>query len=229
MTDRGRYPTIEYETAWQQAGYALVAGVDEAGRGAWAGPVSAAAVILPAWDAIPPALAEVADSKLLSPATRERLFDIICAHAVSFGVGLVAAGDIDRQGILSATRAAMCMALAALHPQPDAILIDAVALPDPAGRPQVAIIKGDQLSLTIAAASIIAKVTRDRWMRQAEAEYAGYGLGRHKGYGTAQHSAALHALGPCALHRRSYAPVVPPAARSKAGRCFSMDALCRES
>ena len=214
---RAIVPSIAYETAWQRAGYVLVAGVDEAGRGAWAGPVSAAAVILPAWDAIPPAFAGVADSKLLDAPTRERLFDVICAGAVSFGVGMVAAEEIDRIGILPATRAAMWIALDALRPQPEVILIDAVPLADPAGRPQAAIIKGDQLCLSIAAASILAKVSRDRWMRRADADYPGYGLAQHKGYGTAQHAAALHVLGPCALHRRSYAPVAAVSAAAEAG------------
>jgi ribonuclease HII len=200
-------PSIAHEMAWQHAGYPLVAGVDEAGRGAWAGPVAAAAVILPAWEAIPPAFAAVADSKLLDAATRERLFAVICAGAISFGVGMLPAEEIDHIGILPATRAAMQMALAALEPPAQVILIDAVPLADPAGRPQAAIIKGDQLCLSIAAASILAKVSRDRWMRRADAEYPGYGLAQHKGYGTAQHAAALRALGPCALHRRSYAPV----------------------
>jgi len=210
-------PTLDYELAWRRAGYALIAGVDEAGRGAWAGPVAAAAVILPAWDAVPPVLREVADSKLLDAPTRERLFDIICHVAVSWAVGMTPAEEIDRLGILPATRSAMLAALASLCPQPEILLIDAVPLPDPAGRPQVALIKGDRLCLSIAAASILAKVSRDRWMRQADAQYAGYGLAVHKGYGVPQHRAALRALGPCALHRRSYAPVARVIAEREAG------------
>jgi len=200
-------PTIAYESPWWAAGYLLVAGIDEVGRGALAGPVVAAAVILPACTAIPAELAEVADSKLLDAAARERLYPIICAHAISYAVGSVPADEIDRIGIAPATRVAMLAALEQLRPQPQVWLIDAFPLPDEAGRPQVAIIDGDALSLSIAAASIVAKVTRDRMLVQLDAQYPGYGLAQHKGYGTAQHQAALATLGACVIHRRSYEPV----------------------
>ena len=201
-----RRPGIEYESTYWRAGLRYVAGLDEAGRGAWAGPVVAAAVILDACDDVPAALDEVKDSKLLSPTRRDVLFDIIVSHSLSYGVGFVPAEEIDRIGIVPATRAAMRSAIEALDPGPEALLIDALRLPD-VDCAQTAIIRGDQISLSIAAASIVAKVTRDRWMRGSDAAHAGYGFGRHKGYGTPQHRAALNERGPCAIHRYSFAPV----------------------
>lgn len=199
-------PGIELERAWWSAGTSLVAGLDEAGRGAWAGPVVAAAVILPACSQIPSSLADVADSKLLAPAMRERLFDIIGAEALAYGIGSTPADEIDRIGIVAATRLAMMAALRGLTPQPQALLIDALTLPL-VECPQQAIIKGDRLCLSIAAASILAKVTRDRWMRAADIRFPGYALAKHKGYGTAEHHTALRAQGPSPIHRLSYAPV----------------------
>jgi len=207
MVRRINPPGIEFEQTYWRAGMEWVAGVDEAGRGAWAGPVVAGAVLFPPFGAIPAPLHEVHDSKLLTPARRERLFDVIVQMALGYGVGLVPAGVIDRIGIVPATRAAMQAALEALSPAPQAVLIDAVHLPA-IDCPQQAIIKGDQKSLSIAAASIIAKVSRDRWMRECEARFPGYGFARHKGYGTRQHQAALDTYGPCAIHRRSFAPVL---------------------
>ena len=209
-------PGLEHEASFWAAGLPLVAGADEAGRGAWAGPVVAAAVILPAAPGIAAALAGVADSKLLTPARREALFDVILRYAVSYGVGAVPAEEIDRIGILPATRAAMLAAIAALRPQPQALLIDAVRLPA-SPLPQQALIKGDRLCLSIAAASIIAKVTRDRWMVELDRRQPGYGLARHKGYGTPAHWAALQLLGPSPVHRRSFAPVARLLAERSAG------------
>jgi ribonuclease HII len=206
MTRRIHPPGIEFEHAYWNADVEWVAGVDEAGRGAWAGPVVAGAVLLPRLSEIPASLRGIHDSKLLTPALREKLFDIIIEAALSYAVGLAPAEAIDRMGILPATRAAMYAALEALSPAPQAALIDAVRLPA-LRYPQQAIIKGDQKSLSIAAASIVAKVSRDRWMRECEAQYPGYGFSRHKGYGTLQHRAALDACGPCAIHRRSFAPL----------------------
>ena len=206
MVSRIRRPGIEYELPYWRAGLRYVAGVDEAGRGAWAGPVVAGAVILGACDNVPVALGEVRDSKLLGPAKREGLFDIIISHALSYGVGFMPAEEIDRVGIVPATCAAMRSAIEALNPGPEALLIDALRLPD-VDCAQTAIIRGDQLSLSIAAASIVAKVTRDRWMRGSDAGHVGYGFGRHKGYGTPQHRAALNERGPCSIHRYSFAPV----------------------
>lgn len=195
------------ETELWQAGYRRIAGVDEAGRGAWAGPVFAAAVILPPdRDALAPLLGRVADSKRLMPRQREQLFDLIYRHALAVGVGSLSAAEIDHIGIGPANRCALAEALAALAPRPDFALLDFFTLPD-LPLPQRGVPHGDALSLSIAAASIIAKVSRDRWITAQDAVYPGYGFARHKGYGTRQHQAALAQLGPCPLHRRSFAPV----------------------
>ena len=189
------------------AGYRAIAGVDEVGRGPWAGPVVAAAVILPPDpDGLAPLLGQVDDSKRLTLRQRELLFDPIQQLALATGVGRVEAGAIDRLGIAAATRQAMRQALAALAVQPDFVLLDYLTLPD-LPLPQRGVPHGDALSLSIAAASIVAKVIRDRWMAEQAAIYPGYGFARHKGYGTAEHHAALVRLGPCALHRLSFAPV----------------------
>jgi len=189
------------------AGYHAIAGVDEVGRGPWAGPVVAAAVILPADpDTLAPLLGKVDDSKRLTPRQREQLFGAIQQLALAVGVGRVAASEIDCIGIAAATRQAMTQALDALASRPDFVLLDFLTLPE-LSLPQCGVPHGDALSLSIAAASIIAKVTRDRWMVEQAAIYPGYGFARHKGYGTAEHHAALVRLGPCALHRMSFAPV----------------------
>jgi ribonuclease HII len=193
---------------WRQ-GHRLVAGVDEAGRGAWAGPVVAGAVLLPLDDpALRRRLSGVTDSKRLTPAQRERLFDVIRATAISVGVGGAGPGEVDRDGLLPATRAAMLRALAMLLPQPEALLVDAVDLSQAVPWPGLAPIHGELRSLSIAAASIVAKVSRDRWMRGLDERYPGYGFARHKGYGTAEHCAALERLGVCDAHRLSYAPIL---------------------
>jgi ribonuclease HII len=198
---------LSFEIELWQAGYKHVAGADEVGRGAWAGPVVAAAVILPA-DAhsVAPLLGVVDDSKKLTPRTRERLFDVIHAHAEAIGVGSASAEEIDAVGITEANRVALARAIGHLGVQPDFVLLDFFTLPQ-LQLPQRGVPHGDALSLTIAAASIIAKVTRDRWIVGQDDSHPGYGFARHKGYGTAMHRTALAALGPCALHRRSYAPV----------------------
>lgn len=185
-----------------------VAGLDEAGRGAWAGPVVAAAVVLPPEpDLLVESLAEVDDSKRLTPPTRERLYGRIYAVAAAVGVGVIPASEIDRIGILPATYAAMTAALAQLPTQPDHLLIDYI--PRPLGAwPQQRIKRGESASLSIAAASIIAKVHRDRLMVGMENEWPGYGFAQHKGYGTAQHRAALDRLGPTPIHRRTWAPLL---------------------
>lgn len=200
-------PSLREELVLWTQGYNHIAGLDEAGRGAWAGPVVAAAVILPSGDPqLGQALDGVRDSKQLSPRQREVLCERICTVAVAIGVGVVSPQDIDALGIVPATRRAMVTAVAQLSPPPDFLLIDALQL-DELPLPQKSIIKGDALCLSIAAASIIAKVTRDRLLVAFESTYPGYGFARHKGYGTRQHRAALHHLGPCHIHRRSYAPV----------------------
>ena len=199
-------PTLVEELALWQAGYARVAGIDEAGRGAWAGPVVAAAVILPADLAVAGRLAGVANSKQMTARQRERLYAVIVQEAVAWGVGALSAQEIDAQGISAANRAAMHAAVASLPQPPDFLLIDYFRLPGLA-TPQRSLPKGDSKVLSIAAASIIAKVTRDRLMIELGARYASYGFERHKGYGTAQHQQALRQLGPCLEHRMSFQPV----------------------
>jgi ribonuclease HII len=188
-------------------GYSFVAGLDEAGRGCLAGPVVAAAVILPLADeTCAERFAGVCDSKQLTAQARENLYGVIthCAVAVAVGIGPVEL--IDERNILQATKYAMRAALHQLTPAPHALLLDALLLPD-VPLPQRSIIKGDTLCLSIAAASIIAKVTRDRLMLQLHEQYPLYGFARHKGYGTEAHLAALREYGASPVHRQSFAPV----------------------
>lgn len=195
-------PTDEFEQEARRCGYRRIAGVDEAGRGPLAGPVVAAAVMLP----VRCRLIGVDDSKQLSVSARDRLYDAIMERAICVGVGLSTAEEIDQINILEATKLAMRRALAGLSPAPDYVLIDAVPLIGVAMlvRP---IIKGDALSLSIAAASIVAKVTRDRLMAQFHAAYPQYNFLSHKGYGTEEHLARLAEHGPSPIHRRTFAPV----------------------
>ncbi len=201
-------PTLTFELSLHRAGVTLVAGLDEAGRGALAGPVTAAAVILPLdgeGAALGP-LDGVRDSKLMTPAQRERALQKICDLALSWAVGSASSLEVDSLGLLPATRLAMARALAELSPSPEYLLLDYLLLPND-DRHQTALVKGDRLSLTIAAASVVAKVWRDREMIALEDRYPGYGLAQHKGYGTTDHRVALKRLGPTPVHRRSYAPV----------------------
>lgn len=202
-----QFPDLTNERELWASGYRLVAGLDEVGRGAWAGPVFAAAVILPA-DCLDleQNLCEVRDSKQLSPRQRSALAGVIAAHALAIGVGQSPHVEVDRCGIVAATCAAMRAALAELGHPPDYLLIDALKLPQVA-LPQRPIVKGDEICLSIAAASIVAKVARDAYCLQLEQEYPGYGFACHKGYGTAEHRAALARLGPSPVHRLSYEPV----------------------
>lgn len=178
-----------------------IAGVDEVGRGPLAGPVVTAAVILDPQQEI----LFLNDSKKLSEKKREALFDEIMEKAVAVGVGIVSEQEIDRINILQATYEAMRQAIAALQPQPQVLLNDAVTIPQlPSSIIQVPIIKGDAKSISIAAASIIAKVTRDRMMADMDEVYPGYGFAKHKGYGTPAHKEAYHRLGLCPIHRRSF-------------------------
>jgi len=199
-------PNLEFEHALWQASLKAIAGLDEAGRGAWAGPVAAAAVILPEDDETLAILREVRDSKQLSPEKRTQLAPLIQAAALAWAVGMSSAAEIDALGILPATRQAMLRALNALHCQADHLLIDALLLPD-VDLPQTALIKGDQRSLSIAAASVLAKTARDTWMCAQDLEYSDYGFARHKGYGTGLHQAQLGKFGPCPIHRKSFAPI----------------------
>jgi ribonuclease HII len=207
---------LALEAELWSAGYRVVAGVDEVGRGPWAGPVVAAAVILPPEPAaLAPLLGHVDDSKRLTALQRENSFNVIQQVALAIGVGRVEAGAIDRIGIAAATKQAMRQALDLLAPHPDFVLLDFLTLPDLL-LPQRGVPHGDAHSLSVAAASVVAKVTRDRWMVEQEAIYPGYGFARHKGYGTAEHRAALVRLGPCVLHRLSFAPLAPCRANATA-------------
>lgn len=177
----------------------LICGVDEAGRGPLAGPVCAAAVILPKGLVIP----GLNDSKKLSDKRRRELFPIIQQEAVRFGIAFASQEEIDEINILQATFLAMRRAMEQLNPQPEFALIDGNRETD-FGVPCKTVIKGDSLSANIAAASVLAKVTRDNWMMEAAEKYPGYGFEIHKGYGTKAHYAALEKLGPCPIHRRSF-------------------------
>ncbi len=197
-------PALDHEQRLWQAGHAPVAGIDEAGRGAWAGPVVAAAVILDENNIEP--LNGVNDSKQLSPRQRDGLYQLIVDNCRAFGVGHGSVEEIDAIGIVPATRLAMRRAIEALSPQPNALIIDAVRLPQ-INLPQSVFFFADSISLSVAAASIIAKVTRDRLMIELGAQYPRYDFARHKGYGTQIHQLALQSLGPCAIHRRSFKPI----------------------
>lgn len=198
-------PTLAEEQQRWQAGYRCVAGLDEAGRGAWAGPVTAAAVVLPPDPAVAKRLRGVADSKQLSAAARERLCPLIQQEALAWAVGWASSAEIDAQGIAAATREAMLRALAALTTPPDFLLLDYVRLPE-CPLPQHALAHGDSLVLSIAAASILAKVVRDHHMAELAVRYPAYGFERHKGYGVLAHRCALQQHGPCIEHRLSFRP-----------------------
>jgi len=183
-------------------GQRLLAGVDEAGRGCWAGPVVAAAVILPdSW--CPDGLD---DSKKLTAPQREVFYEQIQASALSWGACAVSSVEIDRTNILRATLRAMAGAVARLNIRPDLVLVDGLQVPD-VEFPAEAVVRGDSTSASIAAASVVAKVLRDRVMTVWDVRFPGYGFASHKGYGAASHREALVRLGPCPLHRFSYRPV----------------------
>jgi ribonuclease HII len=192
-----------FERAAYAEGFLRLAGLDEAGRGPLAGPVVAAAVILPEGCSIP----GLRDSKKLSASRREALMDEIQKSALGVGLGIVDEKTIDRINIYRATQSAMKQAVGLLNPQPDFLLIDAMKLPDCAIR-QNSIIGGDDLSLSIAAASVVAKVTRDRMMLEYDRMYPDYNFKSHKGYGTREHLRALRTHGPCEIHRRTFRGVV---------------------
>ncbi|MCH7714354.1 MAG: ribonuclease HII [Chloroflexi bacterium] len=207
-------PDLLLEQGLHNRGLRLIAGVDEAGRGPLAGPVVAAAVILPPdLTGNEPWLELLDDSKRLSPAQRERAVAVIEEHALAIGVAQAESQEIDRKGISPATIGAMMQAVANLPVQPHHLLLDFVYISS-CPLPYDTVVKGDSISYSIAAASNIAKVTRDRWMKQADALYPGYAFARHKGYPTAEHVARLNELGPCQIHRRSYAPVREAAGRA---------------
>ena len=193
------FALYEFERTARQAGYSYIAGVDEAGRGPLAGPVVAAAVILPQNFFA----AGLKDSKKVAPRKREELYHEITTHAIAWSVGMGQVAEIDRYNILNATKLAMRRAIQSLTTKPDYVLVDALALED-LSCPQQSIIGGDRLSASIAAASIIAKVTRDRLMCELAELVPGYGFAEHKGYPTREHRQAIARLGPSPFHRRSF-------------------------
>jgi ribonuclease HII len=201
---RGSQIGVDFEQDAFNAGYRVVAGVDEVGRGCLAGPVIAAACVLDLGKPLP---AGLDDSKKLTEKKRRLIDEEIRGSAVSFAIGRVEAEEIDRINILEATKKAMLEAIRALSPRPDFLLIDAVRLKT-IDTHQLALIKGDARSVSIAAASIIAKTFRDDLMREFDREFPQYGFVRHVGYGTSEHLAALREHGPCHLHRKSFRGVL---------------------
>jgi ribonuclease HII len=193
------HPLLKYESELWAQGVERIAGIDEAGRGPLAGPVVAAAVVFPEGVSIE----GVRDSKTVPWKERERLYDLIFRNAVSVGLGVSDEKTIDRINILQATYLAMRSAVSRLSPGPQHILVDGRSLPG-TGLPQTAIVRGDSKSFTVAAASIVAKVTRDRMMAEYDLQYPQYGFSRHKGYGTKAHVQAIIEFGYCELHRRSF-------------------------
>jgi ribonuclease HII len=193
------FATLDYERILWGAGSKVIAGIDEAGRGPLAGPVVAAAVVFPEGLVIP----GVGDSKMIAPLKREKLFEEIQRQALSTGVGIVEPEKIDEINILNATFLAMHSAVENLTVQPDHLLVDGNIFRGSA-IPFTTIVDGDALSFTIAAASIIAKVTRDRMMIEYDLRYPGYGFAQHKGYGTKDHREAIIRLGRCPIHRQSF-------------------------
>jgi ribonuclease HII len=200
-----RSPNFDHENELKSQGYELIAGVDEVGRGALAGPVVASAIILP-HPANLPWLGLVRDSKQLNSRRRELLFELINKEAVAVGIGIVSSQVIDSINILRATKLAMMQAVEKLPEQPSFLIIDRVTLSQ-CSIPQRGITKGDKLCLSIACASVIAKVTRDRMMVQFDQIYHGYGFAQHKGYGTGKHISCLQKLGPSPIHRLYFSPV----------------------
>jgi ribonuclease HII len=200
-----RFPNHDEEDKLKSQGYELIAGIDEVGRGALAGPVVAGAVILP-HPASLPWFELVRDSKELNFRKRESLFDLINKEAIAVGIGIVPPQVIDSVNILKATRMAMIQAVEKLPVQPSFLLIDRLGLSQ-CPIPQRGITRGDKVCLSIACASIIAKVTRDRMMEEFDQTYPGYGFAQHKGYGTGSHLSCLQKLGPSPIHRLYFAPV----------------------
>ncbi|MQF48616.1 ribonuclease HII [SAR202 cluster bacterium AC-647-N09_OGT_505m] len=198
-------PTFSEETALYSSGYHIVAGIDEAGRGPLAGPVVAGAVVLP-YDFSSQWRYNVRDSKQLTPRQRDILFTCIRETGIAWASGVVSHHEVDSLGIVAATTKAMLLAVQNLPEHPSFLLIDAVPLPQ-SGTPFKAIVRGDQRCLSIAAASIVAKVTRDRIMVEENVRYPGYEFAVNKGYPTKAHLQYLRSLGPCPIHRRSFAPV----------------------
>ncbi len=198
------FPSLEFEKRLWKKGLSWIGGIDEAGRGALAGPVSAAVVVLPPQPSLSQTLRGVHDSKQMTPLQREYWAPRIQEIALAWGVGFASAEEIDTVGIVPATRLAAMRALESLSLSPGHLLLDYWRLPE-CPLPQTALVKGDRRSLSIAAASVLAKTSRDALMRELDAQYPGYTFARHKGYGTPQHRQALRRLGLCPIHRKSFA------------------------
>ena len=190
----------EYENELQNKGFEYICGIDEAGRGPLAGPVVVASVIMPK-DSI---IEGINESKKVSEKKREKLYDLILEQAISYGVGIIGQDEIDDINILNATKKGLTNSLKELTQRPDLILVDALTNIDTLGIPYESIIKGDAKCYSISAASIIAKVTRDRIMREWDKIYPQYGFATHKGYGTSAHINAIKEYGPCPLHRKTF-------------------------
>jgi ribonuclease HII len=226
-------PTWEHETDVCSHGYGLVAGVDEAGRGAWAGPLVAGAVILPhpsilqmgdPCGELAEGLASLRDSKMLSAHVREELLELIKRVAVGVGVGVVSSALLDTIGVGPANRLAMARAVRALSSKPDYLLLDAFRIHS-MPLPQRPIIRGDATCISIAAASIVAKVARDRMMTELDPLYPEYGFSQHKGYGTRRHAEALLIHGATPAHRRSFAPIQAALTASNDEGCVDAESL----
>jgi ribonuclease HII len=199
-------PELAVERDLWARGYWSVGGVDEAGRGCWAGPVAAAVVVLPPDPCLESSLRGVTDSKQMAAAAREQWAPRIKASCAGWGVGFAGNDEVDALGIVPATRLAAMRALAQLAAPPGWLILDYLRLPQ-VDLPQTALVKGDARCLSIACASVLAKTARDALMRDLDGQYPGYGFARHKGYGTAAHRQALERLGACPIHRASFAPV----------------------
>ncbi len=198
-------PNLQFEQALWDSGIDYVAGIDEAGRGALAGPVAVGVVILPNQSDLGNTLRGVRDSKQLTAHVRRDLLEVIEETALSCQVGFASAGEIDESGIMSATRLAARRALEETTPSPQHLLIDWISLSE-VGLPETSLAKGDARSISIACASIAAKVRRDEYLLELDERFPDYGFASHKGYGTKNHMAAISELGPCAIHRRSFSP-----------------------
>ena len=196
-------PDLAFENALWQAGVAAVAGIDEAGRGALAGPVAAGAVVLPQNAGLEAFLEGVRDSKQMKPLARQAARERIIQHALAWGVGFASPAEIDQMGIVNATRLAAWRAVESLSVKPAHLLLDYLFLPE-VSLPQTALVKGDCRSLSIAAASVLAKTARDALLQELDLVYPGYGFNSHKGYGTQAHRQALQCLGPSPVHRHSF-------------------------
>lgn len=206
VTDLPDKPHIEFEKQLWEDGIQIVAGLDEAGRGAWAGPVYAAAVVLPNDERICDLLEGVRDSKRMTARQRQRWENCIKSASIAWSVASASNEEIDEIGIVPATCLAMQRAISDISNPPGYLLVDYINIQD-CSSPQLSIPKGDCQSLSIAAASVLAKVSRDAFMVELDRQYPAYGFARHKGYGTKMHRESLQEKGPCSVHRRTFHPV----------------------